>query len=115
MSFSGFANQSHLNGFITDDNGQELERAWVVVLNADDLSYVTGTVTDENGYFTIEGIAGGDYVISVHHINFDAPKIVGKWNPESPLNGVNKLQIMLSDKEMSMNTHQGDKMESYTF
>jgi hypothetical protein len=102
ISLSGFAYQSNLNGTITSDNGQELERAFVVVLNADDLSYVTGTVTDEHGNFTIEGVKGGNYVISVHHISFDAPKIVAKWNPETQLNVTSKLLKLPSREAVTL-------------
>lgn len=113
ISISGFAHQSNLNGTITDDYGNELERAWVLVLNADDLSYVAGTVTDEKGNFAIEGVEEGDYVISVHHVSFDAPKVIGKWNNQSNLNELIKLQAVQNGKEVSLNKFKADKAVTY--
>ena len=53
LSTFAFAQNETITGIITDDNNQPIERACVLVLDADDHSYITGTVTDENGNYEI--------------------------------------------------------------
>ncbi len=76
----GNAQMSSFTGNITDEFGMPIQNAYILVLNASDLSYVKGAISDENGIYFLEGIIEGDYVISVDHVSLqepiDFPKVI---------------------------------------
>ena len=113
FSSLAFANESLLNGKITDDYGKSLERAWVLVLDADDMSYVTGTVTDAHGYFEIQNVEEGNYILSVHHVTFDEPKTLGTWNAESDLNGISYMLQFQNDSEIIIEYNSREEITYY--
>ena len=86
LSTFAFAQNETITGIITDDNNQPIERACVLVLDADDHSYITGTVTDENGNYEINLMQEGTFLLTADHISFDGPKGIGILNNESNLN-----------------------------
>lgn len=48
--------QQRVKGTVTDPKGQAIEYVNVVVLNLPDSTFVSGTVTDKNGNFTLENL-----------------------------------------------------------
>ena len=104
ISTVGFTQNEAYNGTITDDMGQTLDRAYVLVLKADDLSYVTGTVTDEEGNFEFVDLEDGDYVLSVDHISFEEPKILGNLNTEININNIDKLNLKYLGSELILDS-----------
>ena len=104
ISTVGFTQNEAYNGTITDNMGQTLDRAYVLVLNADDLSYVTGTVTDEEGNFEFVDLEDGDYVLSVDHISFEEPKILGNLNTEININNLDKLNLKYLGSELILDS-----------
>ena len=104
ISTVGFTQNEAYNGTITDDLGQTLDRAYVLVLNADDLSFVTGTVTDEEGNFEFVDLEDGDYVLSVDHISFEEPKILGNLNTEININNIDKLNLKYLGSELILDS-----------
>jgi len=56
------AGTGSINGHVTDIEGNPL-KALVIVINADDTSERTVTVTDVDGYYEIEELAPGDYFV----------------------------------------------------
>jgi hypothetical protein len=85
ISTFSFAQNETITGKITDENNNPLERAFVLLLDADDQSYVTGTVTDENGNFEIDLTDQGTFLLTADHISFDSPRAIGLLNNE-PIN-----------------------------
>jgi hypothetical protein len=71
-----------INGKITDEFNNGLERAWVLVVDADDQRYITGTVTDENGFYEIDLTEQGTFLLSAHHVSFESPRGIGILNNE---------------------------------
>ena len=54
-----------------------LQDSKVSVYTTDDI-YVTGTITDENGDFIIQGLNAGDYIVKIEnlkYINFESESI----------------------------------------
>lgn len=47
----------------------------VIVQRALDSSFVTGTVTNDNGLFNLEGLSTGDYILRVSFVGFDESKL----------------------------------------
>lgn len=115
LSTVSFAQSETVNGKITDDNGHALERAWVLVLDADDYTYVTGTITDEYGNFEIKDIEDGNYILSVDHISFEEPKKIGILNTEEYLNGQDNMHLKQIGTELILETVQTNHVMHYNF
>lgn len=62
---SGFAQQATLTGQVTDEVGEPLETAKVVLEGT-----IFGANTDQNGTFTISGIPAGEYTIQVKFLGY---------------------------------------------
>ncbi len=56
--------QSKIHGTVTGDNGQPLQNANVLLLNAKDSSLVKGIITPQAGNFSFEHITIGNYLIT---------------------------------------------------
>ena len=53
------------------NSGIPLDYAHTILLNAMDSSFVMGTVSDEDGFFKMEGINQGDYLLRISSIGFE--------------------------------------------
>jgi outer membrane receptor protein involved in Fe transport len=76
FSFNGFAIAQSSAGAASGNikirnSGLPAEYAYTVLLNSSDSSFVIGTVSDEEGFFKIEGIAQGDYLLRVSSISYE--------------------------------------------
>ena len=63
-------NEGALTGIVQDENNMAIPYVNVTVLNAEDLSFVTGSVTEESGNFSIPSPAAGIYVLRISSIGF---------------------------------------------
>lgn len=63
---SSFA-QAKIHGAVANADGRRVAGASVLLLHSADSALVKGTVTDSNGDYFFENIAGGEYYISVSH------------------------------------------------
>lgn len=87
--------QSIIEGLIQDDLGAPLSFANVLLLKANDSTFVKGTITEENGQFSFESISKGRYIVSVSMVGFK-PTATTEFN----LDGSRKIMlpaIMLSE------------------
>lgn len=70
-----------LSGVVEDKTSQTaLPFANVVVRKASDSSFVAGTITDDNGRFTIGGVSPGDHVLEITFVGYETivqPLLVG--------------------------------------
>jgi len=62
--------QNSIEGLIQDEMGAPLSFANVLLLKANDSTFVKGTVTEDNGQFSFESISQGQYIVSVSMIGF---------------------------------------------
>ena len=62
--------QNSIEGLIQDEMGAPLSFANVLLLKANDSTFVKGTITEDNGQFSFESISQGQYIISVSMIGF---------------------------------------------
>ena len=60
-----------LSGQITDSTGRAVEFCTVSVWEQDGENLVTGSVTDERGFFSIENIKQGKYELRLTHIQYE--------------------------------------------
>ncbi len=71
-----------LSGVVKDKSSQTaLPFVNVVIKKASDSSFVAGTITDNNGRFTIGGVSPGDHVIEISFIGYQSivqPVLVGR-------------------------------------
>src|SRR5690349_22897922 len=71
-----------LSGTIQDEQaGKKLPYVNVVLKEAQDSAFVSGTITNEQGLFTIGGVAPGNYVVEFSYLGYtrqQAPLLVGR-------------------------------------
>src|SRR5690606_10716237 len=65
-----FGQNGMLSGQLMDEKNEFLSYANVALLNAADSALLTGTVTDEKGYFSLKSPAKGQYLIQWSAIGF---------------------------------------------
>ena len=62
-----------ISGFVIETRHQKpVEYANVVLYNQKNKEQITGTITDENGYFQLSGLRFGMYLLEIKFIGFDA-------------------------------------------
>ncbi len=84
---SGMMNfEGHLKGTVFDDKSQEpIEYANITLFSKRDSSLVTGTITDNQGRFTLEVTRPGRFILEVKFIGFEAQWIDTLWiGPRNP-------------------------------
>ncbi|MDD5765560.1 MAG: outer membrane beta-barrel family protein [Candidatus Marinimicrobia bacterium] len=65
-----------LTGIVVDDRTEKpIEYAATTILNVQDSSIVTGTITDQNGVFIIEKIPLGQYIVKISFIGYKSRTI----------------------------------------
>jgi len=64
------SSQSSINGRIIDDYDYGVAFANVLLLNGQDSTFVKGAVTDEDGYYALQNISNGTYIIESYMIGF---------------------------------------------
>jgi outer membrane receptor protein involved in Fe transport len=64
--------QHQLSGKVKDENNKAVPFANVLLLNPQDSSLVKGSITDTTGYFTLEKISEGTYLISSQMVGYDS-------------------------------------------
>lgn len=71
-SFLQAQQKVNITGIVVDkDNGSPMQFVNVVVLNAADSSIVTGSLSDENGAFRLQGLVKGAYLVRFKFIGYD--------------------------------------------
>lgn len=66
--FHGLA-QYRLSGNILEANEKPIRDASVVLLKGDSVTLVSGTITDEEGFFTFSHLKEDDYVLTITHVS----------------------------------------------
>ena len=59
-----------VNGYAKDDNNNPIAYAHVLITSLGGSKTVNGTSTDENGYFIIENLKAGDYILKISFLGF---------------------------------------------
>ncbi|AUP77282.1 TonB-dependent receptor domain-containing protein [Flavivirga eckloniae] len=72
FSITSFSQEYRINGSAKDDNNNPIAYANVIVTGLGVSKTVNGTSTDENGYFIIENLKPGDYVLKISFLGFKA-------------------------------------------
>ena len=64
------ANNAFVSGAIRDEQSKEPLPYVNVILAGNDGSFILGTITNEKGLFTLEGLSTGDYSVKVSYIGY---------------------------------------------
>ena len=59
-----------VDGFVQDEQGKAVDFANVLLLNPADTSLIKGAITDSTGYYSIENLATGQYLIQANLIGY---------------------------------------------
>ncbi|MEJ0030179.1 MAG: carboxypeptidase-like regulatory domain-containing protein [Bacteroidota bacterium] len=82
MSFTVAAQKITLSGIVKDKASQSnLPFVNIIIKKLPDSTFVAGTISDDNGRFTIGGVSPGDHVVTLTFVGYDAmvqPLLVGR-------------------------------------
>ena len=70
FSVTSFSQEFRVNGHVIDDNSAPIAYANVLITSLGISKTVSGTSTDENGYFIIENLKSGDYILNIKFLGF---------------------------------------------
>ncbi|WP_228853080.1 TonB-dependent receptor domain-containing protein [Aegicerativicinus sediminis] len=70
FSTAVYSQNFQISGFVVDENEKGLSYANVVLKQAGDDSILTGTTSDENGFYLISNIPEGSYIVNVSFIGY---------------------------------------------
>lgn len=91
-----------IKGFVYDSlSRQPLEYATVSVVNANSGTLVTGTITDETGFFRINGVEPGSYALEVTFIGYHS-KRVNSIEVEKSIRSFDAGRILLASNNRSI-------------
>lgn len=116
FAFSGLAQETLLQGKLTDENKQPAIGASVLLLNAKDSSLIKGTTSDLNGSFVIENIVGNKtYLVKILSLGYktvfrkvsiqDTPINLGLINLKQNLTDLKEVTV---EGKQALATQQGD-------
>ena len=66
------SSQISISGLVTDNKKNRVESATVSLLNAKDSSVIKLVISDKAGKYSFEGIAYGEYFITISSVNFNS-------------------------------------------
>jgi len=84
-----------IKGRVMDENNQPVEYATAVLKNSKTNKFVTGTVCNSKGEYSLENVAPGEYELST--------KMIGYEKRDSQKILVNKYQHWVVEKDVVMN------------
>ncbi len=67
ITYFSFSQDVSIRGFIYDAKGEAVGFEKVRLLNAKDSSFVSGAISDVNGFFTIPKVEKGSYIFKIDH------------------------------------------------
>ena len=105
--FSGFGSKKkssyfrgNVSGKIIDSNtGEGLEYANISVTNAKWNKIIEGTISGQNGKFSMTGILTGDYILKINYLGYKAKEVEFKLTKKDP--DINLKEIKLEDRRLS--------------
>jgi hypothetical protein len=70
LSINAFSQEIILKGHVSDINHTPTEFANVILLSSIDSTFITGTYTDENGSFILEGLDKEAYILKITYLGY---------------------------------------------
>ncbi|MDO5980507.1 TonB-dependent receptor domain-containing protein [Flavivirga spongiicola] len=70
LSLSSFSQEYRLNGYVKDDNNNPIAHSNILITSLGGSKIANGTSTDEKGYFIIENLKAGDYILKIRFLGF---------------------------------------------
>lgn len=91
-----------VKGVVVDQsNGLPMEFVNVALYKVQDSVLLTGTITEKNGKFSINGVKPGNYFLEVNFIGFHKKRITGiEINRDSPVANLNTIQLNPANQEL---------------
>ena len=107
--FSGFGSKKkssyfrgNVSGKIVDSNtGEGLEYANISVTNAKWNKVVEGTISSQNGKFSMTGILTGDYILKINYLGYKAKEVEFKLTKKDPDINLKEISLDISSELLS--------------
>ena len=107
--FSGFGSKKkssyfrgNVSGKIIDSNtGEGLEYANISVTNAKWNKIIEGTISGQNGKFSMTGILTGDYILKINYLGYKAKEVEFKLTKKDPDINLKEIKLEVSSEMLS--------------
>ena len=107
--FSGFGSKKkssyfrgNVSGKIVDSKtGEGLEYANISVTNAKWNKVVEGTISGQNGKFSMTGILTGDYILKINYLGYKAKEVEFKLTKKDPDINLKEISLEVSSELLS--------------
>ena len=107
--FSGFGSKKkssyfrgNVSGKIVDSNtGKGLEYANISVTNAKWNKVVEGTISGQNGKFSMTGILTGDYILKINYLGYKTKEVEFKLTKKDPDINLKEISLEVSSELLS--------------
>ena len=107
--FSGFGSKKkssyfrgNVSGKIIDSNtGEGLEYANISVTNAKWNKIIEGTISGQNGKFSMTGILTGDYILKINYLGYKAKEVEFKLTKKNPDINLKEIKLEVSSEMLS--------------
>ena len=107
--FSGFGSKKkssyfrgNVSGKIIDSKtGEGLEYANISVTNAKWNKIIEGTISGQNGKFSMTGILTGDYILKINYLGYKAKEVEFKLTKKNPDINLKEIKLEVSSEMLS--------------
>ena len=98
----GFSySQNRISGKLTDESIEALAFANIVLYQSENTKAITGTVSDENGFYSFENIVNGSYWLEISMLGFETKKS-GRFVLSQENNAI-ELNFTLKEESQTLN------------
>ena len=98
----GFSySQNRISGKLTDESLEALAFANIVLYQSENTEAITGTVSDENGFYSFENVANGSYWLEISMLGFETKKS-GRFVLSQENNAI-ELNFTLKEESQTLN------------
>ncbi len=106
----GQISDNRISGTVFDSISDEpIEYANIVLLTLQDSSMITGTVTDQNGGFSISNVKPGNYLLDVRFIGYEDKRFNIEISDSKPVVNIGKISISPSAINLENVIVEGDR------
>jgi outer membrane receptor protein involved in Fe transport len=86
---------------VSDENNRPLEYSTVAILNPNDSSIVSGTITNQGGFAVLDGIPWGNYLLRITYIGYEPIYLSDlSVSSDNPIANAGKQQIQTTANQL---------------
>ncbi len=91
----------NINGFVVGENEEAVSLAVIELLEAQNSTFITGTIADDLGMFSIDDVAAGTYVLRVSSLGYEITSTEPFELGEGEEKGFGRISIQISATDLA--------------